>query len=156
MIHLACYPFAHSIPLPPLPLNRSRPNGQNMEEPNRGPRCHVNNGEAVHPEKHTPKVSAAPSPAPSAPLCLLCDILSEGLNNKTASQLLWVMNSTGFEQDLEEENENTHSFEPFQRKHHPLATEWKGVDIKRTPWSCVSQLFKLPHSQGYVHGCKWG
>lgn len=82
--------------------------------------------EAVHLEKHTPNLSAAPThPAPPPPpLFLLFDILSKGLNNnQTAQQLLWVMNSTGFENDLEEENGNTHSFEPFHRKHPPPPKE---------------------------------
>lgn len=43
------------------------------------------------------------------------------------------MNSTDFEHDLGEENGNTHSFEPFQKKHLPPPKEWKGVDIKSTP-----------------------
>lgn len=58
---------------------------------------------------------------PQPPLCLLFDILSEGLNNnQTASQLLLLMNSTGFENDFEEENGNAHCFEPFQRSHPHL------------------------------------
>lgn len=30
------------------------------------------------------------------------------------------------------------------------------MDIKRTPWSCASQLFKLSHSRWYVQACKGG
>ena len=50
----------------------------------------------------------------------------------------------------------THSFEPFQSKHPLPPKECRGVDIKRTPLGCVSQLLKISHSQGYVRGYKGG
>lgn len=66
-------------------------------------------GETVPLEKTTPNRAFPfpPSSVPSARLCLPLDILSEGLYLQTALQLFWLINSTGFENDLEEENGNT-------------------------------------------------
>jgi len=73
--------------------------------------------EAVHLEKHTL----------NHPRCLLFDILSKGLNNnQTVWQLLWAMNSTGFENDLEKKNGKKPSvLNPFRGSTpHLLRSEW--------------------------------
>lgn len=108
-------------------------------------------GKKTTPNKAPP---FPPSSVLSARLCLPFDILSEGLYIQTALQLLWLINSTGFENDLKEENGNA-VLNPFSQSATLLPRKERGKTSKAPPGaaslSCLSS-----HSQWYVHSCKGG
>lgn len=115
-------------------------------KPNGGPKMSHHHADTVLLKKNTPNRAPPfpPSSVPAARLCVPFDILSEGLYIQTTLQLLWLINSTGFENHLEGENGNT-QFWTLLVKAPPSCWGGKGGQTSNAPpgvvrLSCLSSL----------------